>query len=180
MANFRHRILVHRSSRLCINTPRPASSGASNQALRFPLLSLFSLRVIRPLAIRQEDYLSQRAVSRLIVRATRTSMISLSSAHCLDRAERLYQRNIPKLVDFVFDKSTLDSSMPRVLISRTQPRTSLILSHPLSLNSRAQVITYATLVDRRSTTFSCQDAQRMRRLASQASLGTPLLRTRLV
>ena len=63
MANFRHRILVHRSSRLCINTPRPASSWASKQASAVPLFSPLS----------SCDSTSRRAIRRLLEPTRRIS-----------------------------------------------------------------------------------------------------------
>ena len=145
MANFWHRILVHHSSCLCINTPRPASSGALNQGIAVspPLSLLFSCD---PTSCRSTRQLLE-PTHRISSHCSRNLYVSISllSTNRLDHAKHPYQRYIFKLFGYTFDKSTLNSSTPRVLFMRTQPRTLPSYLIPYQLNSRVQVSTYTTV-----------------------------------
>ena len=110
------------------------------------------------------DLTSRRSTRRLLKPTRRISSSRLRDSYVFDfliarslfRSHRLpYQRNVPKLLIFTFDKSSLDSSTPCVLTPRTRPRT-FFLSYPLitELSSTGYHLRYILAAPERQRPFS--------------------------
>ena len=126
MANFQHRIIVHCSSRLCINTPRPASSWASKQASAVPLFSPLSScestsrhstrRLLEPTCHNsssrsRDSYVFDFLITRSLFRSHQTS---LSTRH--PQATQFHLRQIvPQLIDAARSHSENAASDPFIL-----------------------------------------------------------------